>query len=414
MIPFRRLLACGLAIIIISTLTACPKPTQPTQTSGTSSVVNGEQVQLGRLMFDTPTPVSQPGMVDIPRIASVRNGTTHLVFLQSDAGSQRVMYSSMDNGEFKAPSFLSQDEGTKQGGAFIASRNESEFIAYWVNVPASGGQLLYKESDDGGTTFSMEQQWNNRGEVRWPCALATGPDITSYFFVRTQNTWELVANKNFSTESEPTIDTVRGNPFTLRGATDGSSKTWLTYFERVERSEGGRIAFLTSTDSGATFTRRYLFEDRVINNTFNFIRLARTVSGRDEILHLIFIEDTPDVSTLYYSRSVAGGEFSAPIAVFTSEEPLTHSPDLCAEGSRVVVVTADTDEIGPAMRYVYSQDGGASFDQPAVATRDISNPETVSGAIDQNGNVLLVWDDLSKQGEGVEQIYRLKGSLRGE
>jgi hypothetical protein len=288
------------------------------------------------------------------------------------------------------------------------------FIAYWVNVPTSGGQLLYKQSDNGGRTFGFEQQWNRRGEVRWPCVLTLGTNVLAYFFVKERDTWELAVNKNFSTDSEPTVDTAQGDPFHLQGVTDGGGKVWLAYFVRVENSDGGRIAWLASNDGGATFTRHYMFDDKVIPSAYSYFSLTRSVNSGAGILHLIFAEETPELTTLYYSRSEDGVQFSMPVTLLTSEEPLTRAPLLTATGPYVLVATADTEEDGPAIRYVLSEDGGKSFAPPAIATREVGNAETIAGVIDGEGRTMLVWDDLSKSNEEGEQLYRLKGILRGQ
>lgn len=376
-----------------------------------------EQVkQLGRLMFDVPRAFTDVGTLDTPRITLVKNGDIHLVYLYHDGTSQKIMYSKMEKGEFTKPSFLSQDEGAKKGGAFITARTESSIVAYWVNVPVTGGQLLYKASENSGKTWTIEKQWNQRGEVRWPCALTVDSDIIAYFLVRTGGSWELVSNKNFSAEKEPLIATVKDTPFHLQGVTDGVKNVWLAYFSRVENSGGGRIVLLTSSDRGETFKEKFLFDNLIIRSEWSFFSIARSVQGKTEVLHLIFTEETPEYTKLFYSRSENGGiDFTSPIPVIESEEPLTRAPLIAANGRFVFIATADTDDEGPALRYVFSEDGGKSFDQPAIATRNVTNPETISGAIDANGRVTLVWDDIAPVQTGVgEQLFRLKGILRGE
>ena len=373
-----------------------------------------EAETLGRMMFDTPTPISDVGTVDTPRLLEIPGGTTHLVYLMHDGVSQRVMYSRMENGEFTKPSQLSQEEGTKTGGAFIAPESESDFIAYWVNLTVTGGRLIYKKSDNGGKTFTFEKQWNKRNEVRWPCVLRVGNEVVAYFFVRTRKGWELAMNRNFSAEDEPTIDSTEASPFHLQGVTDGARKVWLAYFERQPNADGGRIAFLTSTDGGMKFSRKYLFEDKVIGSIYSFFQIVRSVPRGKGTLHVIFTEESPEETILYYARSEDdGANFTTPVAMITSEEPLTHAPVILANGSYVFIATADTEEEGPALRYVLSEDGGKTFSAPAIATRNVANPETIAGTLSSKGNVMLVWDDLAGTTEVGEQIYRLNGKLRG-
>lgn len=394
-------------IALVVALVSCHRPPKPAPQPAATA-------QLGRLMFDAPVAFGDPGTISIPRVVQAPGGDTHLIFVDGDGSSQKVMYTRVEQGEFKPPSSLSQDLGIKQGGAFITPRSESDFVAYWVNVPVTPGQLLYKESENGGQTFSMEKQWNNRDEVRWPCAVELGTDFIGYWFVITSTGSELVSNRNFSDQNEPTIDTAQGIPFRLQAVTDGLKKVRLAYFERQEKSNGGRIAWLASDDGGTTFTRQYLFNDRVISSQLNFFTIAETVNGKDTIIHLLFSERSQDQVTLYYSRSVNDSEFTQPISVISSTERITNSPLLAATGPYVLIVTADVDKEGPAVRYLFSEDGGGSFDPASIVTRGVSNPETITGTIDSGGNVLLVWVDLAKQVGSSDQLYRVKGTLRGK
>jgi hypothetical protein len=398
-----------LLIALFPALIGCPPNRQPKPPNGV-----GNQPVLGRLMFDAPVAFTEVGTLDLPRLARLDDGETHLVYLKSEGQNQRVMYTRAEGEGFGPAGALSQDDGRKPGGAFITSRTESSFIAYWANIPTSGGQLMYKQSENSGASFDFEKQWNRRGEVRWPCVLTLGPDVLAYFFVKERDTWELAVNRNFSAESEPTVDTAQGDPYHLQGVTDGARKVWLAYFVRVENSDGGRIAYLSSDDGGATFTRNYMFDDKVIPSAYSYFSLARSVHSGAQVLHLIFTEETPELTTIYYSRSEDGVQFSLPVALMQSEEPLTRSPLLTASGAYVLVATADTEEDGPAIRYVLSEDGGKSFAAPAIATREVGNAETIAGLIDNDGRAILVWDDLAKDNEEGEQLYRLKGILRGQ
>ena len=373
---------------------------------------------LGRYMFDAPEPFTDVGTLDTPRLVMPHRGEVHLVYLLHDGSSQRIMYSRLEGGEFRPATYLSQREGRKTGGGFLAARSADDLVTYWINVTAAGGQLYYKSSDDGGRTFTLEARWNDRGEARWPCVLPIGNEMVAYFFARSGDDWELLAHRGFGGGDEPTIDVAQGNPFHLQGVTDGSQRVRFAYFVRRPNADGGRIAFLTSEDGGKQFIRRYLFEDRVIPNLTSFFSLARTQhpDGRvKETLHLVFTEESPDLTTIYYSRSEDGGAtFTTPVAMISSEDPLTSSPVLVANRQYVLIATADADDEGPALRYVFSEDMGKSFHPPAIATRSVTDPETISGVMDDNGTVLLVWDDFARVGELGEQLCKLRGTLRGK
>jgi hypothetical protein len=410
---FRTLLIVAF-MLTTGLFSACPKPPVKSPNPPDGTTEKKAEVKLGRLMFDTPVAFTDVGTIDLPRLIQPQNGQVQLVYLLMDGQSQRIMFMSASDGVFGKASYLSEDEGSKPAGAFLTSLTPDDFLAYWVNIPVTGGQLLFKESSNSGKTFTMERQWNNRNEVRWPCVLPSGKDIDAFFFVHSTEKWELAINKNYSSDPEQTIDVAEGTPFHLQGVADGGKNIWLAYFVRVEKSDGGKIAMVTSQDSGATFSRTYLFADKVIPSVWSFIDMVRSVNGSEQIIHLIYTEDTPDLTTLYYSKSVNGGEFSEPVAMLKSENPLTRSPLIVANGKYVVIVSADTEDDGPAVRYLFSEDGGKTFDQPSIATRKVSNPETLTGAVDSDGRVILAWDDIAEKADKGECLYLLKATLRGK
>ncbi len=394
-------------------LTGCPgRGEDPPSTNGD----DGQDTEvLGRYLFDDPVPFTETGTLDTPRLVADNTlNNVHLSFLKHDGTSQRIMYTRIEDGEFRSPSYLSEREGQKRGGGYLSMINTENIIFYWVNVTATGGVLRYKETDNSGRTFNMEARWNERNEARWPCVMRISRDTVAYFFIHYGNDWELVMNRNFSDDDEPTIGTPRGTPFRLQGVTDGNDKVWLAYFERTENSGGGRISFMKSSDEGHNFLTRYLFNDLIIQNLTSFFRMARTSQGRDNYIHLIYTEETPELTTIYYASSEDDGEsFSTPVAILSSELPLTRAPVLLAHDQYVMIATADADDEGPALRYLLSEDFGENFGPAAVATRSVASPETISGVMGGDGSVILVWDDLAQTSEIGEQIYRLSGTLRG-
>ena len=224
----------------------------------------------GRYVFNDPAAVTHVGTFDTPRLdPDPASGRVHMVFLLHDGTSERVMYTSEQRGEFDQPALLSQTEGHKSGGGFITIPSADNLIAYWINVTATGGQLRYKTSENGGRTWTMESRWNERNEVRWPRVLGIGSDIVAFFFVHRRDTWDLVHNRNFSDEDEPTLLSIDDTPYNLQGFADGK-KVWLAYFVREGMSDGGRLALQMSEDGGKSFAGGFLFDDRIIINLTGF------------------------------------------------------------------------------------------------------------------------------------------------
>jgi len=382
--------------------------------SDVEGIEEGTEV-LGRYMFDTPLAFTDVGTIDTPRmVADSGLSTIHLTYIMSTGNQQEIMYTRTENGEFRHSTYLSEREGQKRGGGYIFRESPDNLNFYWINVTATGGVLRYKTTSDGGRVFTMEQRWNQRNQPRWPCVLNIGGKTTAFYFLHGGDEWELVKNVNFSEEEEPTLLVADDIPFHLQGLTGGGDKVWLAYFTRDENADGGRIAFFTSKDRGESFNGRFLFDDRIIQNMSSFFSLGQSGSGNNTVIQLIFTEESPELTTVYYSRSTDGGdEFSTPVAVFTSENPLTRAPLLLLQGDYVMIATADTEDEGPALRYVFSEDEGETFTEPEVATRNVTSPETIAGVMGDDGSVVLAWDDLSIDSTGGEQLFRLKGTLRG-
>jgi len=369
---------------------------------------------LGGYNFTDPFPFTPTGRLDTPRMASEpEDGTVHVVYLRNESGIQTVMYSRMEEGTFIQPGSLSQHPGHKQGGGFVSSFETDHVMAYWINVPATAGQLKYIESDDGGDVFNRESRLNERNEARWPCVLEIGSDVVSYFFIKSHDTYELVVNRNFSGEDEPTIDTPQGNPFHLQGFTDGDQRVWLAYFVKQQNANEGRIALLSSEDRGVTFERRNLFNDALIENPRGWFTVGYSkIDDEDEIIHVVYLTESPELTTVYYSHSTDGGEsFTQPYSIMQSEVALAQSPVFLVNGLNLLYMTADADEGEPALRYVMSADGGETFSSPLTGSTGISGPETISGVMRADGSVVLVYDDLSSEDsfEG-EQLYFITGT----
>ncbi|MFH1676970.1 MAG: hypothetical protein ABIC40_08080 [bacterium] len=410
-----RIISIILVLLIFSALSC--KGGKPAKTpEPTPGGLSGPGAGLGRYAYDVPTPFTDVGTLDMPRMVRTSSGDVQLVYIVNSQGSHRVMYTRLEKGQFRQPSILSQEEGRKLGGGYLASGAGNNFIAYWINVEPTGGQLRYKESSNGGKSFTLESKWNRLKEIRWPLMIPVGDRMIGYYFTEDREGWKMVVGATpGSGENEPVVDIVQGTPFNLQGVTDSRNMVRLMYFTRVESSDGRRLAFLSSDDGGATFSRKYLFDDRVIPNRSSFFAFDRSVSGKDEVLHLIFAEETEEYTTLYYSRSEDGGiNFTTPVQLVQSDEPLTSSPLLMANKDYVFIATADAQDDGPALRYLISEDMGKSFEPPAVATRSVGNPETIAGIIDNNGRVILVWDDLANTKESGECLYKLEGTLRGQ
>lgn len=361
-------------------------------------------------VFGTVETFTDPGMIDLPcLVADAHLRTMHLTYLFNDGGSQRIQYMMFQNGEIAKSSLLSEHEGTKAGGGHLAPL-PGRLVAYWVNIKATGGTLWYRIKSGNDDNFTRPEQWNRRNEARWPVVLDDNGRTNAFFFIHPRSDWELVGNYNFSAEDEQTLDVPQGNPFHLQGVSGEKGLNCLAYFERESDTDSGRIAFLRSTDSGRSFLRKYLFDDLKITNLSSFFRMERAVKDRDRVIHLIYTEENPDMTTLYYSRSDDDGEnFTVPVAIFTSEVALARSPLLIANGGNVFIATADTEADGPAIRYVFSNDGGQIFSAPKVALPGVASPETITGAMADDGSIIMVWDDLASDMTDGEQLYKMEG-----
>lgn len=407
-VPVHIILKIFVLLLIMIFLTACPGK----KTGDDLPVDDQDGDTYGRYIFDVPIAFTSAGNIDTPRLARAgETSNVHLVFLQHDGTSQRIMYSKYDGTSFSEPTSLSQREGQKRGGGYLESFSQDHLIAYWINIPAIGGQLYYKMSDNNARTFTFEARWNERNEARWPCVLNVDGQTNAYFFVHSGNDWELVINQDFQDRDESLVKIANGTPFHLQGLTGEDELVCLAYFVRSDNSDTGRIAYLRSTDGGKIFDWWYMFDDMLIQNISSFFRIEIAEFDGDEVVYMIFTEETPEHTMVYFSRSEDSEIFSTPIAIFTSENPLTRSPLLLAKDNYVFIATVDTEDEGPGLRYVISEDMGRSFDAAGLATRSVSSPETMAGILYGDGKVMLVWDDLSMESASGEQLYVLNGEL---
>ncbi len=403
-----------LLVLIFAVLlsTACPSEKKPPDDTDNPA---GDTGGLGRYAFSEPVAIGEPGIIDAPNLLSADGITkVHCTYLLNDGGSQRIQYVVFENSIPGNPSLLSEQEGRKIGGGNLAMVS-GDLIAYWINVKATGGQLRYRVLARGERNFTRPSRWNHRNEARWPVVVEAGGATTAYFFLHALNDWELVSNRAFSDESELTIDIPDGPPLNLQAVSDGRDLVWLAYYQRRENSDEGRIAFLKSVDGGRSFVKSYMFNDQIIRNLSGYFSMTRETIGRMNVMHVVYTEETPDMTTVYYARSEDDGEhFSTPVAVITSEIPLSRTPLTVSNGHYVFIAMADATDEGPGLRYILSEDGGNSFNQPVTGFSAVSSPGTMVGVIDDNGSLMLVWDDISAGSVDGEQLYVVTAQLRGQ
>jgi hypothetical protein len=149
------------------------------------------------------------------------------------------------------------------------------------------------------------------------------------------------------------------------------------------------VYYKQSTDGGATWiaTKRL---------TWTTGGSEAPVIGADSTgnLHVAWFDDTPGNTEIYHKRSTDGGVTWGANKRLTYNSVGSHSPDIAVDSSgRVHLVWVDFTPGNPDIYYKKSVDGGATWTASARLTQTTGFSEVPALGVDTSGNLHLVWQD---------------------
>lgn len=263
--------------------------------------------------------------------------------------------------------------GAQRFPSIDVDRNDKLYLMMAVaTAPASErrphSQIFFVSSNDGGTTWDnlphTRNLSNSPGEAFAP-ALAVFKNGTPRAYVTYQDNSTkttqayLIRSKKKAKFRQPLDITPHdGAAFSPRVALDSGEGVNIVWGDAKDPQ--GKVAFVRSTDQGASFTP-ILDVSRSSGNASE----PEIAVGPDDAINVVWEDTAPGQSVIMYSRSTdAGVTFSEPLQVSNSSGPAVEAAIAIDSQGRVSVVWVDDSDGNPDAFYARSTDKGQTFSEP--------------------------------------------------
>jgi hypothetical protein len=290
----------------------------------------------------------------------------HTVWSNYESTWPEISYCNSTNGGFtwNPISRLVTPTGYDVAGPRIYVNNSNIHIIWGDFRDGADGEIYYRRSLDGGTTFDDGQGVNQ--------------------------------DRRITSSPAPT-----GNG-RLAGSGSNISVLWSD-----ERNGNWDIYWMISKDNG------YTWEDglgnlnvgrRISNDASDSFAAGVAVDGSN--IHIIWVDELwpgPEYR-IYYRSSIDNGITWNPITLLTGPSPLMASPDIAVKGNKIQVAWDDARDDGSTMDIYYknSTGGGTSWD-PDMRLTYSEGFHSYHPRLDlNNATVHIVWWDLR---DGNREIY---------
>ena len=292
--------------------------------------------------------------------------------------------------EFYAPSIAVDDSGT----IYVAWYDEGRYVVSGVDF-----DIYVSKSTDGGLSFGPRIRVDHGDISKAICPSLAVDKSCIVYIVWDDNQRELYCNAvylNKSINGCITFDTTdmrvdtevpagcSFDPFLLLGDGGDVYITWTYSWE-----EGNRIYFNKSTDGGNTFGLTHVQVDDGVGNCKSST-LAMDDSGT--LYALWFAGHVVLGTDIYFDKSTDGGASFGPDVRVNDVDSIAYWPSLAIDGKGdIFVVWQDRSGDGD-IYFSMSPDGGITFSKGIRIDHQEWGSGYPSIAADESGNVYVVWE----------------------
>ena len=341
-----------------------------------------------------------------PRIAIRSFGDPHVVWSDFTPGNWELFcLKSADGGATWGTSQrLTWTATASADPAMAVDFSGNLHVVYYDALPGKW-QIYYKKSTDGGVHWTASQR------LTWTSGWADCPDISTSYPGNLHVVWEDNTPGNSeiyyrnSTDKGITWSTVTrlswnvGDSYYPAIAVDSSGDLHVVWEDNTPGKRA--IYYKKSTDGGATWAASQRLTWSSVETWTPSI--AADSSGN---LHVVWGEDTPGYSEVYYKRSTDGGATWETSRRLTWTAGNSNEPEIAADPSgNLHVVWGDNLPGNPEVYYKKSPDGGSSWGPTQRLTWSSGDSWHPKIAADSSGNLHVVWDD---DITGNDEIYYKK------
>jgi hypothetical protein len=270
----------------------------------------------------------------------------------------------------------------------------------WDDDRPGNAEIYYKNSPDGGTT------WSDARRITWTSNFSLNPAIAVDSSDHLHVVWEefTVTNNEFYYKSSPdggaTWSAVRRITWTSGSssnpalAVDSDDKIHVVWSEWA--GDNNEIYYKSSADGGSTWS-----DARRI--TWTEGSSTHPAIDADGSIGVTWQDNTPGNFEIYYRGSTDGGAAWSPVQRITWTAGYSEAAAIAlGSGGAIHVVWDDNDPGNGELHYKKSTDGGANWSAAKRITWTSGDSTLPAMTLDSSGTIHVVWKDDTP---GVSEIY---------
>jgi len=328
-----------------------------------------------------------------PDVAVDSNDTIHIVWDDSSPGNEEIYYRNSEDGgtTWSAAKRLTWSSGDSERPAAAIDSNNRIHIVYYDDTPGNR-EIYYMRSTDAGTTWSAAKRltWST-GLSHYPAvAVDSGDAVHVAFYDDTPGNSEIYYRK--SPDGGATWSALKRLTWTLYASYSPDiaidSKD-VIYLVCEDYSPGYSEVYYRESLGGATWSTL----KRLTWTAGDSGSPAIAINPEDHI-HLVWSDGTPGNDEIYHKKSTDGGTTWSALKRLTWTSSRSYTPAIVTGSGNTIHVSWYDETPGDwEIYYRRSPDGGTNWEatQRLTWTSGISRHCTM--AIDSGDAVHLVWDD---------------------
>jgi len=333
------------------------------------------------------------------------SGNPHVVWSDDTPGNSEIYYAKSTDGGVTWPNGqrITWTSGSS-GSPVIAVDSSGNPHVVWSDYTPGNSEIFYKKSTDGGAT------WIANRRLTWTSGYSYDPVIAIDLSGNPHVVW--VDNTPGNYEIYYTKSTDEGVSWTTRKRltwTSGSSGNvdigvdssgYLHVVWEDDTPGFTEIYYKKSKDGGATWTTT----KRLTWTWWGDSRQPAIAIDSSDNLHLVWNDDTPGNEELYYKKSTDGGASWTPNKRLTWSAHNSYNQAIAVDSSgQPHVVWEDIMAGYYGLLYIKSTDGGATWTFPQRVTGSMENsPDMASDSYD---NLHVVYYNYGENAEIYYQKY---------